>query len=142
MLWVAGALLGFALVWTAVCFILASTSGWSRLADEYPVGAHGRTPRRVSGGRVGNVTYGGALSLSAQRGGFALSVLLPFRIGHPALFIPWSAVTESNGEFMGQKTTVFRVLTVTDATIELPSDTVKWLKSASPALSGSATWRQ
>ncbi|MEO6603434.1 MAG: hypothetical protein ABIQ16_26360 [Polyangiaceae bacterium] len=126
--WVVLVVLGGVAMWPAVCLILASISGWSALVEKYAAGAHPRTPRKISGGRVGNVTYGGALSLSAQPGGFAVSVLLPFRVGHPPLFIPWSDVTESAGEFMGQKTTVFRVRGVPDAAIEIPPALAAWLK--------------
>ncbi len=133
MLWLVFAGLGFVVMVPLVSFIMASSSGWSLLAEKYRACERPRTPRKVDGGRVGTVTYRGSLSVSAQSGGFTLSVLLPFRIAHPPLFIPWSAVTESESQFMGQRAIAFRVHSVPEAIIELPIATAHWLKSASAA---------
>ena len=133
--WVLLAIIGFVAIWLAVSFILASVSGWRELAEKYAVLQVGPSSRKSSGGRVGGVTYGGALSLGPLPSGFLLSVLLPFRFAHRPLSIPWSDVSESNGEFMGEKTIVFRVRGATDATIELPLATAEWLKSSSAAAS-------
>jgi hypothetical protein len=46
----------------------------------------------MQGGRVGQVAYGGSLNIYSSPEGLYLSVLFPFRLGHPPLFIPWDAV--------------------------------------------------
>ena len=37
--------------------------------------------------------YGASLIVGANREGLHLSVLLPFRIGHPPVFIPWPDIS-------------------------------------------------
>ncbi len=37
--------------------------------------------------------YGNCLTIGADTAGLKLSVLFPFRPGHPPLFIPWSEIS-------------------------------------------------
>ncbi|WP_146598844.1 hypothetical protein [Novipirellula aureliae] len=39
---------------------------------------------------IGAVKYNSCLTLSVTQQGLGLSVLIPFRIGHPTLLVPWS----------------------------------------------------
>ena len=133
--WILLAVIGSVAAWVAVSFMIASLSGWRELAEKFAAEQLSPTPRRHSGGRVGGVTYGGALKLGALPNGFLLSVLLPFRLGHRPLAMQWSDVSESGGEFMGAKTIVLRVRAIGNATIELPVAAVEWLKSSSAAAS-------
>src|SRR6266481_326550 len=80
-------------MWCAVCMQLATKGGWRRLAESFPAR---RLPSGrhffMQGGRVGQVAYGGSLNIYSSPEGLYLSVLLPFRLGHPPLLIPWDAV--------------------------------------------------
>ena len=94
------ALASFALVWIAILHLAAWMSGWSRLAKAY------RCDSRFGGFRVGFVSgemrggpcfglpcnYGLCLTLGSAPEGIYLAVALPFRPGHPPLFIPWREV--------------------------------------------------
>lgn len=86
-------LVGFVLIWSGVVYLLAWLSGWRRLAHRY------RTDRKPSGqpmspwvAMLGPVSYRGALTIQTASEGLYLSMIVFFRIGHPPLLIPWSAI--------------------------------------------------
>jgi hypothetical protein len=65
--------------------------GWARLADRYRDDANtGGEAHYMRSGRIGLVSYSSCLTLRVSDAGLRLSVLLPFRIGHPPIFIPWT----------------------------------------------------
>ena len=79
------------LIAAALCWLLASVSGWTRLAALY------RADKLVLGeraymrtGRIGPVNYHSVLSFRCNEHGLAIAVVWPLRFGHPPLFIPWS----------------------------------------------------
>ncbi|GMU01178.1 hypothetical protein KH5H1_52980 [Corallococcus caeni] len=74
-----------------VTFLLSRMGGWSRLARDYRLDKGGGFPSRyfVSGG-VGLVSYRSCLIVGGDARGLYLAVLLPFRVGHPPLCIPWA----------------------------------------------------
>jgi hypothetical protein len=85
--------LGFAAIWSSVCWLLAWIGGWQRLAHYY------RCERSPNGQAIGGfwamlgpVSYRGTLTLQAAPEGLYLSIMVLFRPGHPPLLIPWSAI--------------------------------------------------
>ena len=94
--WVALALVGIAAFLCAFSYLGARMSGWSVLAQYYS------TNREFDGklwrfrhARIGWLTYGGVLTLGSGVDGFYLKVAPPYRLGHPALLIPWEELTLS-----------------------------------------------
>jgi len=91
----------FASVWTGILTLASRMGGWARLASAYRCDGRfdGFRMRFASGEFRGGAflglpcNYGGCLTLGSNRDGMYLAVLLPFRPGHPALFIPWRDVT-------------------------------------------------
>lgn len=83
----------FPLFWIAVSLLLAHMGGWAKLAEKYPeVRNRVESPSetyRMRSGSVGATNYSKCLNLRVYDDGLRVSVLLPFRIGHPPLFIPW-----------------------------------------------------
>ncbi len=84
---------GFVLIWGGVVWLLSWLSGWQRLARHY------RTELRPTGKPIGPfwamlglVSHRGTLTLQAAPEGLYLSIMVLFRIGHPPLLIPWSAI--------------------------------------------------
>lgn len=80
-------------LWTAICALLSTTSGWRAMARRYPC-PEGLTGARLRSGfaaRVGWVNYRGVLSFEATSRGLVARVnrLFPF---HPALLLPWGAL--------------------------------------------------
>mgnify|MGYP006906272016 CR=1 FL=1 len=74
-----------------LCWVLASVSGWTRLAANYRVKhAIAGERARMRTGRIGPVNYHSVLSFCCTDDGLGISVAFPLRIGHPPLFIPWN----------------------------------------------------
>jgi hypothetical protein len=85
----------FATIWTVTCFLIARMNGWNHLATLYSANAgefQGRKWYLQSGRMRGWGRYKGALTLGANDRGLYLAVVLPFRPGHPPLFIPWESI--------------------------------------------------
>jgi hypothetical protein len=81
-------------MWVMVSWLIAMIGGWSRLAGHYRASSDflGQTWNMCSG-RMGISNYNGVLTIGANSNGLHLAVLLPFRVGHPPLFIPWEEIS-------------------------------------------------
>lgn len=84
----------FIALWSGIVWLMAAVGGWRRLATRYraterPTG--GRTLTAVSG-MVGVARYRGLLTITTNEHGMFLEIRWIFRLAHPTLFIPWSAV--------------------------------------------------
>jgi hypothetical protein len=81
------------LLWCLVCVGFACLSDWRQLATIF-------TAQRPPSGRrfdfesvgVGHVAYSLCVTIHVSGKGIHLSVLFPFRLAHPPLFIPWQAI--------------------------------------------------
>jgi hypothetical protein len=87
----------FALLWTGISVVLSMLGGWARLAESFRAAGpvEGERFRFVSGSMGAAslpVSYGNCLFVTVNDAGFGLSILFPFRLFSPPLFIPWSAV--------------------------------------------------
>lgn len=82
----------FAVLWVAICYTLASVSGWRRLRRLYETGPFEGPSSRFSG-YVGRSRFRGALIGGATAAGLHLNVVAPFRIGAGPVLIPWSDIT-------------------------------------------------
>jgi hypothetical protein len=91
---IAGALVGFVLLWLAICYGIASVSGWRRLRVLYETSPFVGATSRISG-YVGPSRYRGALIAGATAAGLYLNVVAVFRIGTAPLLIPWRDITVS-----------------------------------------------
>ena len=83
----------FAGGWAASSLVLSLVGGWHRMPARYR--ARERPPGQLlfaMYSAVGWVRYQGVLFVRVTEPGLYLSVLLPFRIGHPPLLIPWSEI--------------------------------------------------
>jgi hypothetical protein len=87
---------GFTLWWCFVLWLSGWMSGWRALARHYRTDGpfHGRI-RRFQSIALGWGNYGGVTTVGTRADGLYLAVLLPFRPGHPPLFIPWGEVTSA-----------------------------------------------
>ena len=83
--------------WLIACAMLSFMSGWRRLAARFPAssGIDGETYRFASmslGAGLLPVHYRNSMFVTVGRSGLSMSVFILFRVMHPPLFIPWSAV--------------------------------------------------
>jgi len=86
-LWIGGiaALVG----WFCLCFLLANFGSWNEIARRYPASdsPHGKR-FLLESARLGRTFYPACLTVHVCDEGFYLSVIAPFRPGHPPIFIP------------------------------------------------------
>ena len=94
-------LIAFPVFWCGIVWVLAHSGGWARLGQHY---ATHQTPRgapfRWQSASVGWVAYNHVLRVDAAHEGLFLSMPWPFRVGHPPLFIPWTAVHDPTEQRM------------------------------------------
>jgi hypothetical protein len=102
--------ISFVLLWIAVGFIVAQLSGWAELAHHYRATNRfeGRKLRFRSSKMRLNMQYNNCLTVGLNAQTMYLAVLLPFRIGHPPLTIPWNEVTTATGKTLWWTWTEFR----------------------------------
>ncbi len=84
-------------VWCVVSVLLAHIGGWRELARAYPA------TRRFDGeklgvrsARLGYVNYNNCIRVSAGPAGLLLRMILPFRLAHPPILVPWTEVSVSD----------------------------------------------
>lgn len=92
---IAAAVLWFVVLWVAICYGIASVSGWRRLRSLYETGPFEGATFPFAGyvGRSrfrGNALIGGATSSALY-----LNIAAPFRIGAGPVLIPWHDITVS-----------------------------------------------
>ena len=85
----------FAGFFSAICFLISFLTGWHDLASEYPLSGtfNGQRWHFRSANMRWGTHYGGCLTFGADQAGLFISVIFPFRCGHPPLFIPWSEIS-------------------------------------------------
>lgn len=86
-----------AIAWLGVCALISLMGGWHRLAAKFRAtsASRGEEIRFVSmtlGTGLFPARYRNALFVTVGPSGVGLSVIFLFRVLHPPLFIPWSAV--------------------------------------------------
>lgn len=117
--------LGFPVFWSATVYFLGRASGWRNIHEHFgsPPGPMPRG-RSFRSARIGPIKYNGVLRIAHDRSGLHLTVWFPFCIGHPPLFIPWSAVGPGTlTKEVGTELVRFTVGRPSVATLELyPSD--------------------
>ncbi|NDQ57712.1 MAG: hypothetical protein GZ088_11630 [Acidipila sp.] len=84
-----------AVVFSVISFLISFLSGWHELAGEYPLSGtfHGQRWRFRSANMRWGTRYGNCLTFGADQTGLFVSVVFPFRFGHPPLSIPWSEIS-------------------------------------------------
>lgn len=87
------------IVWVAICVTLSRLSGWSRLAKQFSdadfIADESAWFRSAS---LSGIQYSSCLNFAVSGHGMRMSVILPFRIGHPPIVIPWSAMHHVEAE--------------------------------------------
>lgn len=85
-------------MWSGISVLLANLSGWTSLsrylrADSPPSGERFQFVSGAMGQRLFPVSYSACLFVDVSDTGFRLSILFPFRLLSPPLFVPWTQVT-------------------------------------------------
>jgi hypothetical protein len=95
-------LLGIACYWILIMNLISLTGGWKTLSKRFRLqqpytGAFWKWQRAMM--RM-FVSYNGCLIVGADQMGLFLDIMLLFRPGHPALFVPWNEVTVARKSWM------------------------------------------
>lgn len=102
-------LLIFALVvvWLCfICFLISLFSGWHSLSKHFRAQSEPYGQTRSAGPLFYTVYmrfwghYSSIIRMTAADDALYLSVLLPFRPGHPPLCIPWNEITFGKNKFL------------------------------------------
>jgi hypothetical protein len=81
-------------MWVVVSIAISVTGGWSALATRYRTDAPAPpNVRYMQWATFGWAAYKGVLTIGYTDEGLYLGMLFLFRIYHPPLLIPWSAIT-------------------------------------------------
>jgi len=105
--------LGFAIffvcLWCAVCLLVSFISGWYALSRRFRKQSEPYGEVRVAGPFFYSVYtrflghYSGVIRFTAAEDALYLSVVFLFRIGHPALRIPWDEIRISRKNLLWRK---------------------------------------
>lgn len=82
---------GFVAFWCLIVKML-SLAGWQRLAQYQLSSPIGWPLTTIGRARLGGVSYKNGIKAGSQAQGLTLETMFLFRIGHPPLLIPWSAI--------------------------------------------------
>lgn len=99
------AILCFVGAWAVLFTLISRAGGWALLAEQY------RCQETFTGSRWcfqqaqmrWMVGYNNCLTVGADPRGLFVSILFPFRIAHPPLFIPWRDISAASGQFLWVK---------------------------------------
>lgn len=85
-------IVGIPLFWCGLIWFIGMLTGWQKLSRVYPknqpiAGEKFFCMRSMRIGRMGG--YNNALTIGISDQGMSLAMPLPFRMGHPPIFIPW-----------------------------------------------------
>ena len=87
--------IAFPIFWCAVIWILAQ-GGWRQLAEFYRIEQYPSLPTRKSHLQtisINKIRYKGSVTIAYDDYALYMHPILPFRIGHDLLSIPWEEVT-------------------------------------------------
>lgn len=96
----------FVTFWCAVCFLVSFISGWFTLARHFKKQTEPYGDSKTAGPFSYTVYmrfwshYSSLIRITAAGDALYLSILLPFRMGHPPLCIPWSEIKFSRTKFL------------------------------------------
>jgi hypothetical protein len=118
--------------WATIFTLISHIGGWAMLAKQF------RALETFSGPRwyFQNAQmrwmagYHNCLTVGADASGLYLSILYPFRIAHPSLFIPWREISFSQTKILGFKVVELRLGRDSSIPFRISPSLAKILKSA------------
>ncbi len=80
-------------MWLAILYVLSIMSGWQWLAESYRFrGKYQGQISSMQSGSIGLLSANHCLRIGTGDQGLYLGMILPFRLWHPSLVVPWSDV--------------------------------------------------
>jgi hypothetical protein len=96
---------GFVALWCALCYFISFVTGWLALARRFKKQSEPYGEIRSAGPFFYSVYmrfwghYSSVIRLTAASDALYVSILFPFRIGHPPLRIPWDEIRFGRTKF-------------------------------------------
>lgn len=118
--------------WVAMFSAISRVGGWATLAGQYSCHETFTGPRWSfqQGQMRWMVGYNHCLNIGADPRGLYLSILFPFRIGHPPLFVPWRDISYVSKTFLWVKFVELRLGRETAIPLRISYRLAEKLKSA------------
>jgi hypothetical protein len=91
----------FGTLWCVVCYLISVLSGWHALVRRFCAHTEAYGDAKSAGPFFYGVqmrfssNYSSVIRLTAASDALFISILFPFRVGHPPLSIPWNEITFS-----------------------------------------------
>lgn len=81
-------------MWSGVCYLIGAIGGWQGLARKYETTKDTQLDQKFTGeyGKFGISNYKYTLTVGFSNNGLFFATNPLFRIGHPPMLIPWSAI--------------------------------------------------
>jgi hypothetical protein len=98
-----------AILWCAVCFLISFLTGWFALVRRFKKQSEPYGEIRSAGPFFYTVYmrfwghYSSVIRLTAASDALYASILLPFRVGHPPLRIPWNEIQIGKTKFFWRR---------------------------------------
>jgi len=123
----------FILLWVGLTLLFSFIGGWRELARFYSYQSQAIDKKRYmqSASMRGWMGYKGCLTIGANPEGLYISVLFLFRVGHPSLFIPWSAIKIGRKKVFGFPMLVLKFAQTPSITLAIPQSLEDFLKKSS-----------
>ncbi len=81
------------IAWVVICVLLSRLSGWWRLSNQFSDADFAADESAwFRSASLSGIQYSSCLNFAVNDRGLRMSVIFPFRIGHPPVVIPWSAM--------------------------------------------------
>lgn len=132
------------LAWCLFLWILSRSSGWTKLAHDYPVSDGQLDDVDFKGwqfAQIGGVPYFGCLWVGVAEQGLFLKtgpdILL--RIAHPPIFIPWSAVLSARSSHALNRNMLELSVTGSPIRLRLPEKALKAVEGRLPPIMAMAS---
>ena len=90
----------FFMFWFGICYLLSKFGGWGSLAKNYSNSSSFIGKRLfMQSMSINSAGYNGVLTFGVNELSLFISILLPFRFGHPSILIPLNNI--SGAEYKG-----------------------------------------
>ena len=91
---IVGFVVAFSALWTGIVWLTSRLGGWADLAEEFPATGRieGEEFKFCSARLRYVVNYSHCLTITVTPSGLHIIPMIFFRLGHPALLIPWQAI--------------------------------------------------
>ena len=93
-------LLYFVLLWCAITWLLGRLTGWTFVAKAYPCQEQLPKLNRWNSCSIPNLTMRNCVNVALDEKGMYFQLFILFRLGNPAIFVPWSDINVTDSKIL------------------------------------------